>query len=172
MVTKLYSKNFDKYKIIENILLNQKEKYSKNKNQVNKIKEIKIKENLIEKEPVIESNDNLIINDDNYKENEDDNNDDFNFINKEEAKKRILPKRTFCDFICNTFYMEDCCNIKRQKVICACNNIILKYYSIENVLYNQIMIENLLQDYKWNNPELKNILSNDSFVDIKNDFIK
>ena len=172
LITKLYSKNFDKYKIIENILLNQKEKHSKNKNQVNKIKEIKIKENLIEKEPVIESNDNLIINDDNYKENEDDNNDDFNFINKEEAKKRILPKRTFCDFICNTFYMEDCCNIKRQKVICACNNIILKYYSIENVLYNQIMIENLLQDYKWNNPELKNILSNDSFDDIKNNFIK
>ena len=34
------------------------------------------------------------------------------------------------------------------------------------------MIENLLQDYKWNNPELKNILNNDSFVDIKNDFIK
>ena len=68
--------------------------------------------------------------------------------------------------------MEDCCNIKRQKAICACNNIILKYYSIENILYNQIMIENLLQDYKWNNPELKNILSNDSFGGIKNNFIK
>ena len=30
------------------------------------------------------------------------------------------------------------------------------------------MFENLLQDYKWNNPDLKNILNNESFGYIKN----
>ena len=32
-----------------------------------------------------------------------------------------------------------------------------KYYSIENLVYNQFMFENLLKDYKWNNPDLNSI---------------
>ena len=42
-----------------------------------------------------------------------------------------------------------------------------KHYSVENILYNQIMIENLLRDYKWNNPELKNIFNNNSLHYLK-----
>ena len=30
------------------------------------------------------------------------------------------------------------------------------------------MLENLLKDYKWNNPELNNILNNNSLNKIKN----
>ena len=32
-----------------------------------------------------------------------------------------------------------------------------RYNSIENIIYNQFMIENLLKDYKWNNPRLNSI---------------
>ena len=38
-----------------------------------------------------------------------------------------------------------------------CNNILAKYFSIENLVYNQFMLENLLKDYKWNNPDLNSI---------------
>ena len=46
-----------------------------------------------------------------------------------------------------------------------------RYYSVENILYNLIMIENLLKDYKWNNPELKNIVDNSLLYHIKNNFL-
>ena len=32
-----------------------------------------------------------------------------------------------------------------------------KYYSIENLIYRQFMLENLLKDYQWNNPDLNSI---------------
>ena len=71
-----------------------------------------------------------------------------------ENKETILPKYNIFVFICNLF--SCCCkNNKAQKYICVCNEIREKYYSIENILYNQFMIENLLKDYKWNNPDLK-----------------
>ena len=34
---------------------------------------------------------------------------------------------------------------------------------MDNLIYNQMVFENLLKDYKWNNPELKNIINNTSF---------
>ena len=72
----------------------------------------------------------------------------------EENKESILPKYHFFDFIFNLF--SCCCkNNKTQKCISTCNEIREKYYSIENILYNQLMMENLLKDYKWNNPDLK-----------------
>ena len=60
----------------------------------------------------------------------------------------------FFNFICNIF---SCCfkNNNAQKCISTCNEIREKYYSIENILYNQLIMENLLKDYKWNNPDLK-----------------
>ena len=33
--------------------------------------------------------------------------------------------------------------------------------SIESLLYNQLILENLLKDYKWNNPMLNNLKAND-----------
>ena len=68
-----------------------------------------------------------------------------------------LPKYHIFSFIGNFFYCKCCKKNKIQANITMCNNIIKKYYSIENLIYNQFMLENLLQDYKWNNPDLNSI---------------
>ena len=56
------------------------------------------------------------------------------------------------------------CKYKNMKnkidIINTCNLIIFKYFSIENILYNQIIFENLLKDYKWNEQYLTRIDSN------------
>ena len=166
-----YSKSFDKYKILEKILFNQKQNLIKNKNKIKKLDQIikieenkDIKESLLEKGNNSKKENNKIT--DEYSINNDKKdeikNDSFDLKNKYEDKN-YLPKRNIIDFICNTFYSEKfCCKCEKQKIIYACKNIVLKYYSIENVLHNQIMLENLLEDYKWNNPNLKNILNNNS----------
>ena len=160
LFSKLYSKSFDKYKIIDTILNNNIKNFSKNKIQIQKInqlQEIQIQDNLLENVPFNDKND--------VKGDENDNlNNIENFIDKNDKKDIFLAKRTFMDFIYNTFNK---CRSEKQELICACNNIVLKYYSVENILYNQIILENLLQDYKWNNPELKNIINNNSFADLK-----
>ena len=137
----LYSSSFDNYKIIDRILSTRDisiEKFSK-KNKDTKpplLTELKEIDEEIEKENN-EKEDKLI-----------------EAKKVKENKDSILPRYHFFDFICNIF---SCCfkNNKTQKCISACNEITGKYYSIENILYNQFMIENLLKDYKWNNPDLK-----------------
>jgi hypothetical protein len=52
-------------------------------------------------------------------------------------------------------------------IINTCNAIIFKYLSIENILYSQIIFENLLKDYKWNEPNLTRIDSNFSIKKLK-----
>ena len=42
-----------------------------------------------------------------------------------------------------------------------------KYLSIDNLLYNQLILEGLFKDYKWNNPSLRNILDNSSIKDLR-----
>ena len=79
------------------------------------------------------------------------------FLIKKIGEERILPKRAFFDFVFNTLYFKRCCKIEKQQLILACNDIIQKYYSFENILYNQIIFENLLKDYIWNRPVLKKI---------------
>ena len=65
----------------------------------------------------------------------------------------------------NNVYCKCCCFIKKQKLIDSCNRILFKYFSIENILYNQILFENLMKDYHWNNLYLKEINQNESVVD-------
>ena len=79
-----------------------------------------------------------------------------------------LPKMPFVDFIANNLYCNSCCKSNKQKLITLSNQIIYKYYSIENILYNQIKFENLLNDYKWNNPKLKNVQNNKTIIEIRN----
>ena len=169
LFSKLYSKSFDKYKIIDNILSTQKRKIIKNKANMKQNEDIYIKGKILENESPIELKEHFIINAN--KSNQNNNiikdSNDINSINKSK-KERILPKRTFLDFIFNTIYIEKCCHSRKQQIIIDCNNIILKYYSIENILYYQFLFDNLIKDYKWNNPELENILNNNSFDYIKN----
>ena len=35
------------------------------------------------------------------------------------------------------------------------------------IIYNQMKLENLFKDYKWNNPELNTIENNKMIVDLK-----
>lgn len=158
LFSKLYSKSFDKYKIIDNILSKQKEILSDNNQKSNQIEDKNLKDNLINKD--VDIIDDLIINDDEKIIANDD-------IDKGEKKERILPKRNCIDFIFNTFYCEKYGYSERQKIICYCNNLMLKHYSVEYILYNQFLMENLFEDYKWNNPKLKNILNNNSLNLIK-----
>ena len=137
----LYSQNYDNYKIVENIL-SKKMKININNNRIKDIEDTKIEL----KNDLIENNDNNNLNDDN------DNIDDDN--NKNEKKKSInLPIFRFYDFLVHLFYFKCCGHSKKQALIDSYNNIIAKFMTIENIFYNQIRFENLLKDYKWNNPQ-------------------
>ena len=166
-----YSNSFDNYKIIEKILLNKlKINFKKNESYVeltgdkNDVKD-DIKDNLLnekekEKEDIIITNENtesnnLII---------DDNKD----INGSIDIKWKLPKFHFYDFFYNNIYTQKCCNSPTQEIISSCNDIITKYYSVDTVIYNQLKLENLFKDYKWNNPRLNNIENIELISQIKN----
>ena len=72
-----------------------------------------------------------------------------------------LKKFHFYDFFYNNIYTEKCCKSTTQSIITTCNELISKYYSIDSIVYNQIRLENLFKDYKWNNITLKNIENNE-----------
>ena len=66
-------------------------------------------------------------------------------------KERILPKYSFIQFFLNNIYCKNweiCSKYKvQQEIIYLYNAINMKYLSIDSILYNQIMIENLFKDY-------------------------
>ena len=66
----------------------------------------------------------------------------------------------FIQFLLNHIYFKRKHKRKEQKVIDVCNNIISKYISIDFILYNQIIFESLLKDYKLNDNNLKTIWNN------------
>ena len=153
-MTKFYSNNFDNYKIIEKILYNTKTTTYENIeiNDSNKIK------NLSDK------NDSLLP----YENNEININDDKDTEKFEEDNDNTkLPKLRFYEYFFNNMY-SNCCKIKNQQIISKCNEIISKYYSIEYILYNQIKLENLFKDYKWNDPTLNNYDNNKFIMELKN----
>ena len=57
---------------------------------------------------------------------------------------------------------------KAQEIIKLSNEIIGKYLSIENILLNQMIMENLMKDYKWNNPDLNSIKKNELIIKFNN----
>ena len=166
-----YSGNFDNYKIIEKVL--SKEKKS-NKLINGKIKDItdKTRNDDIK---LIELNDNsgkseaLLENDKEEKIQTIKEMEDNEKIKVKDDKDRVIPKLTFIDFMLNKVYFEKCCKASnRQKLISSCNNIVSKYYTIEDIIYNQMKLENLLKDYKWNDPKLKNINNNELIINLQN----
>ena len=72
----------------------------------------------------------------------------------------------FFDFFLNNVY---CCFKKKkaQKIIHECNEIVYKYASIDAIIKNQILMENFLKDYKWNDPSLNNVENNNLFIQLK-----
>lgn len=84
------------------------------------------------------------------------------------------PKLCCLSYILNSAYCDCCkrkCGINSQNFIKKCNEIISKYLSVDYILYNQIKLENLFNDYIWNNKKLAEIDNNDSIKNFKNDFI-
>ena len=48
-----------------------------------------------------------------------------------------------------------------------CNQIVYKYGSIDFIIKNQILVENIIKDYKWNNPKLNDVENNNLFIQLK-----
>ena len=176
----IYSKKYDHYKIFKNILLLD-ETIKKSKSifinetsnlQLNKVVDEKTLE--VQEIRVISSNKSDNISSSSNSSNNNDKGSEFPINEKEdkdddnEINNLNLPKLPFVDFFFNNFYSGKCCKSNKHKLMTLCSKIIYRFNSIENILYNQIRFENLLNDYKWNNPKLKNVQNNKTILEMRN----
>lgn len=141
IINTFYSKSFDNHKMVKNILL----------------KKIKKNEKLqllpLSNDKDINNLDKKLIDNKIY--------DDY------EKENLNLEKISWFRYFLNKMYCTNCgCNV--QDIIETCNEIIQKYMSYECILFNQIMFEQLLMDYKWNDNSLKNLDNNDLIAKLKN----
>ena len=166
-VFSFYSTNFDNFKIIEKILNRQAKKNYKINNNIDiedslnkKFFSINDDLNEVNIQKDIEKTDNN--NDSDFHEFEDDDCSD----DKSSTDSKRIKKLHFFDFFLNNIY---CCLKKKksQKIIHKCNQIVEKYASIDILIKNQILIENFLKDYKWNDPDLNNVENNKLFKKLK-----
>ena len=160
IILRFYSNSFNNFKIIEKIL-NKKpiKKYKiKASSEMNDFdndkKEISLKDDF--KEKFIDDNKKETIDDEYYEEND----------KESVSDDKRLHKLRFFDFFLNNIY---CCfkKQKRQNIINMCNQIVYKYASIDSMIKNQILLENIIKDYKWNNPELNNVENNNLLIQLK-----
>ena len=98
---------------------------------------------------------------------DDDNNDVIENSNDEENCIVLKKLLSFYDFFFNNIYSKCCRKIRNQEIINMVNEILYKYLSIDNLLYNQLKLENLFKDYKWNNHSLDNIQNNELIKKLK-----
>lgn len=156
-----FSNNIDNYKVMEKILQNTNFKPEKKEIKKKEMNEPKI--DLNKEENLTDKNKNLLsINE------EIDNENDQEPINKDFIEdKENFPKFNFLYFLLNEIYNGKCGKLERN-LIQKCNEIVSKYYSIECVIYNLIKFENLLKDYRWNNPGLNNFDNNQLILELKN----
>lgn len=162
--SKFYSVSYDNFEITEKIL------YKANFKNTNKKIEEENKENIINRDSSV--SDKLLrdsIPDDINIKIKDKDKEKLIKEDYDSEKNRILPKIKFIDIILNNFSFDKFCNkSKSQMMISSCNDLIFKYYSVDYIIYNQLILENLLKDYKWNNPSLNNIESNEFITRISN----
>ena len=129
------------------------------------------KANTSDKKEIIQKIDNLPLLDDDVSDenkysinNQHDNDDNIiseNENNNESPPPIALKKLSIFDFYFNNIYPKCCKKIKNQEILNLTNEIVLQYLSLDYILYNQIKLENLFRDYRWNNPTLSNIQNND-----------
>ena len=179
IIYRYYAKKFNNYKIIENILSPKpKPKKLIKLKSISEIKDSSIKdlkddekqEILIKSEIIEKTEDN---NEENNKDKKDSNDNKLDL----DKKGIILPKYSFVQFLLNNAYCQ-CCKRRiclrefnkyhQQDIIEICNSINMKYLSVNSLLYNQIMIENLLKDYNWNNSSLNNVKNNELILKLQN----
>ena len=167
-----YSKNFDNYKIIWNILNYQNEqiKIIELNTDINLLtsQDKQIDKDIIKDinnlEPLIEETANKTKISLKYSDIDNTINDQ----DSSETSSIILKKLHFYDYLFNNIYSKCCKKNKKQETINTINNIINKYLSVDYLLYNQILLENLLKDYKWNNQILNRIQNNKMIMKLKN----
>ena len=165
-----YSSNFDNYKIVCKILNYEKEIHQG----------IELSTSIIESLPSKKKEDeNINFNDINNlgplidkksdkKELSAQDSGIVTNIDDDEEDPIVLNKLPFYDFFFNNVYSKCCGKIKNQEVLNTTNEIVYKYVSIDTLLYNQLKLENLFRDYKWNNPSLKSIKNNKLIRKLKN----
>ena len=156
----LFSKNYDNYKIIENILT--------------KKLRVNIKKDIEEKDisPNIELKSDLIGNLNDSNESQKMNiNDDFNIEEGNKESNKIqdidLPSIKFFDFLFHKLYFKWFGTSRKHSLINTCNDIISKYITIEKIVYNQMKLDYLWKDYKWNNPQYEIKERDDLIKDLK-----
>ena len=168
-----FSNNVDNCSIMEKILFNSnsnkyEKKESNNNREINDPKinypnndDLNKEENLIDKQNGSNLDKNaLSINDEIINEN------DREIINTDFNKG--FPRLNFFDYLFNEIYDGRCGKLEKRHLIQKCNEIVSKYYSIECVVSYLIKLENLLKDYRWNNPGLNNLENNELILDLKN----
>ena len=91
----------------------------------------------------------------------------------EEKQRKIysenidLPSPRFIDFLCHNLYFKCFGPSSRQALIESCNDIVAKYITIESIFYNQMRLEYLWKDYKWNNPQYEVKQKDDLILDLR-----
>ena len=190
-VFNLYSKNVDSYQIIDKILSKNKLKTLIKKkstirniefNQTNQnqkkdgksqlpISTIFVSSNALSKNSgetkVIRETEGHLGTKDNLENKEVSENKETLKI-KEIHFIKNLKKLSFKQFFLDSFYLKFFNERNDNKIIDLCNYIFNKYTSIDLLIYNQIMLENLFEDYKWNNQDLSNIDKNKLIFRLKN----
>ena len=175
LIFKYYASHFNNYKIVEKLLSTENKIINPNYKKKNKSLEL---ENFLNEEnnkfmPLnndsCEIKENIPDNNQNTQivaERNDDNNGNYNYP---DGNSLELKRLHFFDFFLNNLYCDKCCkNINSQNIINLCDKIVFKYASIDNIVYNQILLENLFKDYKWNDPKLNNVVNNNLFNELKN----
>ena len=86
---------------------------------------------------------------------------------KNDEEEIILPKFRMIHYLLNNIYGLKKWKSNKQEIISLCKEILSKYVSIDYLLLNQIKFENLMKDYKWNNPKLNDIKKNELIYKLK-----
>ena len=73
--------------------------------------------------------------------------------NKKPSSSIDMPTPKFFDFLVHQLYFKCFGSSSKQSLIDSCNDILCKYITIESIIYNQIKLDYLWKDYKWNNPQ-------------------
>ena len=165
----LYSDNYDNYKLIEKLLtkrmgisINKNELPKKNIEDEGEEAEIELKTDLIESE-----NEKSDMNINGSGEGEEESEKEKKILRKNYKENLDLPRLKFFDFLIHKFYFKCCKSSRKQNLIGSCNDIIAKYVTKENLLYNQIKLEHLWKDYKWNNPLNERNQKDNLILDLK-----
>ena len=176
LILYFYTTNFDNYEVIEKLLHKTKKpikrielskEFKTSLSNEKKETNLKIIEDINKVEPLIYKN---------SQENENENkiNIDYSGNDKDIEENKIietssysLKKLYFYHFYFNNIYCKCCKTIKNQEMINITNEILYKYLSIDHLLFNQIKLENLFKDYKWNNPSFNNIQNNKMIIKLK-----